>query len=55
MKNISLAHGGGGEEMNELLTKLFKIFDNEILNANNDAAILGMALSTDSFVLSPIF
>ncbi|MGI7163809.1 hypothetical protein ACNGDD_09520, partial [Campylobacter coli] len=23
MKNISLAHGGGGEEMNELLTKLF--------------------------------
>ncbi|EAJ9745298.1 hydrogenase expression/formation protein HypE [Campylobacter coli] len=56
MKNISLAHGGGGEEMNELLTKLFKIFDNEILNANNDAAILGnLALSTDSFVLSPIF
>ncbi|EAJ1122451.1 hydrogenase expression/formation protein HypE [Campylobacter coli] len=56
MKNISLAHGGGGEEMNELLTKLFEIFDNEILNANNDAAILGnLALSTDSFVLSPIF
>ncbi|EIV1279656.1 hydrogenase expression/formation protein HypE [Campylobacter jejuni] len=56
MKNISLAHGGGGEETNELLTKLFKIFDNEILNANNDAAILGnLALSTDSFVLSPIF
>ncbi|OEW33961.1 MULTISPECIES: hydrogenase expression/formation protein HypE [Campylobacter] len=56
MKNIFLAHGGGGEEMNELLTKLFKIFDNEILNANNDAAILGnLALSTDSFVLSPIF
>ncbi|EJV5811891.1 hydrogenase expression/formation protein HypE [Campylobacter jejuni] len=56
MKNISLAHGGGGEEMNELLAKLFKIFDNEILNANNDAAILGnLALSTDSFVLSPIF
>lgn len=56
MKNISLAHGGGGEEMNELLTKLFKIFDNEILNANNDAAILrNLALSTDSFVLSPIF
>ncbi|EKA8480761.1 hydrogenase expression/formation protein HypE [Campylobacter coli] len=56
MKNISLAHGGGGEEMNELLTKLFKVFDNEILNANNDAAILGnLALSTDSFVLSPIF
>lgn len=24
MKNISLAHGGGGEEMNELLTKLLR-------------------------------
>lgn len=56
MKQISLAHGGGGEEMNELLTKVFKIFDNEILNASNDAAILGnLALSTDSFVLNPIF
>ncbi|EAI2581634.1 hydrogenase expression/formation protein HypE [Campylobacter coli] len=56
MKNISLAHGGGGEEMNELLTKLFKIFDSKILNESNDAAILGnLALSTDSFVLSPIF
>ncbi|MCH5335795.1 MAG: hydrogenase expression/formation protein HypE [Campylobacter sp.] len=56
MKQISLAHGGGGEEMNELLTKVFKIFDNEILSAANDAAILGnLALSTDSFVLNPIF
>ncbi|AXP08770.1 hydrogenase expression/formation protein HypE [Campylobacter hepaticus] len=56
MKNISLAHGGGGEESNELLTKFFKIFDNKILNEANDAAILGnLALSTDSFVLNPIF
>lgn len=55
MKNISLAHGGGGEEMNELLNKVFKLFDNEILSATNDAAILGnLALSTDSFVLSPV-
>lgn len=56
MKNISLAHGGGGEEMNELLGGIFKIFNNDILNAANDAAILGnLALSTDSFVLNPIF
>lgn len=55
MKNISLAHGGGGEEMNELLNKVFKLFNNEILSATNDAAILGnLALSTDSFVLSPV-
>ncbi|MBZ7940681.1 hydrogenase expression/formation protein HypE [Campylobacter molothri] len=56
MKNISLAHGGGGEEMNELLDGIFKIFNNDILNAANDAAILGnIAFSTDSFVLNPIF
>ncbi|MFB1644148.1 hydrogenase expression/formation protein HypE [Campylobacter molothri] len=56
MKNISLAHGGGGEGMNELLDGIFKIFNNDILNAANDAAILGnIAFSTDSFVLNPIF
>lgn len=56
MKNISLAHGGGGEEMNELLDGIFKIFNNDILNAANDAAILGnIAFSTDSFVLNPLF
>lgn len=56
MKQITLAHGGGGEEMNELLKGVFKLFNNEILKEANDAAILGdIALSTDSFVLSPIF
>lgn len=56
MKQVTLAHGGGGEEMNEFLKGIFKLFDNDILNEANDAAILGdMALSTDSFVLSPIF
>ncbi|KAA6228792.1 hydrogenase expression/formation protein HypE [Campylobacter sp. LR185c] len=61
MKQISLAHGGGGEEMNELITELiFKTFDNEILRAANDSAILSLkadeiALSTDSFTLSPLF
>lgn len=55
-KNISLAHGGGGEEMNELLNKVFKILDSEVLSSLNDSAILGnLAISTDSFVLNPIF
>ncbi|NDJ27876.1 hydrogenase expression/formation protein HypE [Campylobacter sp. MIT 19-121] len=56
MKEIQLAHGGGGEEMNELIAGIFKALDNEILREANDAAILGnLALSTDSFTLSPIF
>lgn len=56
MKQIQLAHGGGGEEMNELLRGLFTLFDNEFLKEANDAAILrNLALSTDSFTLNPIF
>lgn len=72
MDRIVLAHGGGGEEMNELISKIiFKTFDNEILLAQNDSAILPasdffthsvqkcdtqkLAFSTDSFVVNPIF
>ena len=56
MQEIQLAHGGGGEEMNELIGSIFKRLDNDILRAGNDAAILGeLALSTDSFTLSPLF
>lgn len=56
MKQISLAHGGGGEEMNDLIGFLFQTFSNEILLKANDAAILGnLALSTDSFTLNPLF
>lgn len=56
MTEIQLAHGGGGEEMNELLQKLFECLDNDILKEANDAAILqNLALSTDSFTLNPIF
>ncbi len=59
MKKILLAHGGGGQEMNELINGLiFRIFDNEILVQSNDSAILNLsgkiAFSTDSFVVSPI-
>lgn len=58
-KKIMLAHGGGGQEMNELINGLiFKTFNNEILSQNNDSAILNLsgklAFSTDSFVVSPI-
>ena len=58
MKKILLAHGGGGQEMNELINGLiFRIFDNEILAQGNDSAILNLsgkiAFSTDSFVVSP--
>ncbi|PSM51407.1 hydrogenase expression/formation protein HypE [Campylobacter blaseri] len=60
MKNILLSHGGGGEEMNELINELiFKYFDNEILKETNDSAILKIdgeiAFSTDSYVVTPIF
>ncbi|TQR29558.1 hydrogenase expression/formation protein HypE [Campylobacter sp. MIT 99-7217] len=60
MKEISLAHGGGGEEMNELVSFIFKLFDNEILNQANDSALLenlgsNLAISTDNFTLSPLF
>ncbi|CUU71302.1 hydrogenase expression/formation protein HypE [Campylobacter hyointestinalis subsp. hyointestinalis] len=58
-KKIMLAHGGGGQEMNDLINGLiFKTFDNEILAQSNDSAILNLsgklAFSTDSFVVSPI-
>ena len=43
MKEIQLAHGGGGEEMNELLQGLFKVLDNSILRDANDAAIVSFS------------
>ena len=40
-ETILLSHGGGGEEMNRLINEtIFAAFDNEILRANNDSAIL---------------
>ena len=58
-KNISLACGNGGEENNELTSKVFyKAFKNEILQRNEDAAIIHngeLAFSTDSFTVSPLF
>ena len=58
-KTISLAMGNGGEENNELISKVFyKAFKNEILEKSEDAAIIHngeLAFSTDSFTVSPLF
>ena len=58
-KQITLAMGNGGEENNELITKIFyKAFKNDILDKSEDAAIIHggeLAFSTDSFTVSPLF
>ena len=58
-KTITLAMGNGGEENNELITKIFyKAFKNEILQKSEDAAVIHggeLAFSTDSFTVSPLF
>ena len=48
MKEIQLAHGGGGEEMSELLQGLFKVLDNSILRDANDAAIVSFSQFSQS-------
>ncbi|MBD3830630.1 MAG: hydrogenase expression/formation protein HypE, partial [Arcobacter sp.] len=58
-KTITLAHGNGGAENNELITKVFyNAFKNEILEKSEDAAVIEngtLAFSTDSFTVSPLF
>lgn len=58
-KTITLAQGNGGEENNELISKVFyKAFQNDILEKSEDAAIIHngeLAFSTDSFTVSPLF
>ena len=57
-KTICLAHGNGGQENNELISKVFyKAFENDILAKSEDAAVIengNLAFSTDSFTVSPI-
>lgn len=59
--SINLNHGAGGRAMAELIDGLFRqAFDNELLNQGNDQARFEVAagqlvLSTDSFVISPLF
>jgi hydrogenase expression/formation protein HypE len=57
---INLGHGSGGELTRKLLDNLiFSIFNNPYLNEKHDGAIVKMegkiAISTDSFVITPIF
>lgn len=61
MDIITLACGNGGEETHSLINDLFyKYFKNDELLKENDSAILDVinkkiAVSTDSFVIKPIF
>lgn len=57
---IQLAHGSGGLENHQLILELFfAAFDNPVLAAGEDAAVLkggrSLAVSTDSFTVSPLF
>jgi len=58
-QTITIAHGNGGEENNELISKVFyKHFENDILSKSEDAAIIEegrLAFTTDSFTVSPLF
>ncbi len=57
---ISLGHGSGGLMTRELLDSIiFKVFSNPYLDQKHDGALIKveglLAVSTDSFVVSPIF
>ncbi len=57
---ITLAHGGGGSLSNQLIEKMFlKELGNSYLEEGHDGAIFDLpgklAMSTDSFVVNPIF
>jgi len=59
--NVDLTHGSGGRAMANLIEQLFmREFNNEFLSQNNDQACYQvtngrMVISTDSYVISPIF
>jgi len=59
MKNITLAHGNGGEENNELIEGVFyKHLKNDYLKRSEDASFIEggrLAFTTDSFTISPLF
>lgn len=60
MRTVQLSHGGGGQEMNKLISDLFfHHFQNEILLKAEDAAVLQLegpiAFTSDSFTVSPLF
>ncbi len=59
-ETVTLAHGAGGKQTSELISKVFKEhFSNEYFTAD-DAAVLPrpngkIAMSTDGFIVSPAF
>jgi len=59
-ETINLGHGSGGELTRNLLDKIiFKTFSNPFLDQKHDGSIVNfnskIAISTDSFVITPIF
>ena len=58
---VQLGHGSGGKMTNDLISKLFVwAFDNPALKRMDDSAVLPLgasrlAISTDSFIVDPIF
>lgn len=57
---ITLGHGSGGTLTSQLLDSgVFKLLENDLLNKKHDGAIFNLsgkvAMSTDSYVVSPIF
>lgn len=60
MEQITASHGSGGTETANLIERVFaKHFSNPVLNQMEDSAVLDfngqLALTTDSFVVDPIF
>lgn len=60
MEHILIEHGGGGESSSKLINDIFlSVFSNSILNRLEDASPFNgfnkMAMSTDSYTVSPIF
>ncbi len=63
-RHVTLSHGSGGKASFNLIESLFvRAFDNPLLDAQGDAAVFPgngsggsrLALTTDSFVVSPLF
>lgn len=61
-ERVELAHGGGGELLHEIINQVFAAgFADRKLDIENDAAVIDfpaegrLALTTDSFVVSPLF
>ena len=58
---VTMAHGGGGTLMHNLIEKMFmSVFKNPLLEARHDSAVLNLtgkklAFTTDSYVISPLF